>query len=323
MLTRCTPCGAAVLGRCCLCFPMQRPCFSSLASQVLHLNLYLSIRGELVWLPAPLCCPSCCLLHIRPEMRTESRWGMVLLHEMQTVLSHLCVHVTSLQQTHAVAVELHPVNSCVFSFLLCQSGQGKHACISVSCNALSFYGFSCEVAVQIRSNKSCYLKAPTLHRISKSLLFGASGKQPWEELTAWIQSHAKTHLSREQAGTGPGFSKAALPPPCQPWGPSTDQGATLHPHRDSSPLRKPRNKVQRKGTPGSLSTLNSRLHLYTSLSGRVQACGVGVQEATSPAGLWKVSHLYLDSILPLACELIKYKNHFILLFLCQARKKKK
>lgn len=157
---------------------------------------------------------------------------MVLLHEMQTVLSHLCVHVTSLQQNHAVAVELHPVNSCVFSFLLCQSGQGKHACISVSCNALSFYGFSCEVAVQIRSNKSCYLKAPTLHRISKSLLFGASGKQPWEELTAWIQSHAKTHLSREQAGTGPGFSKAALPPPCQPWGPSTDQGATLHPHRD-------------------------------------------------------------------------------------------
>jgi len=62
--------------------------------------------------------------------------------------------------------------------------------------------------MQILSNKGCYLKAPTLHRISKSLHLGLllEGKQPREELDAQILSHAKAHVLRQQAGTGAAFS---------------------------------------------------------------------------------------------------------------------
>lgn len=76
---------AAVPDMCYLCFPMQWLCFNSLASKVWHLNLYISIWGELVWFPALLCPPSCSSLQMKLERGTGRGRGMVLLHEMQTV----------------------------------------------------------------------------------------------------------------------------------------------------------------------------------------------------------------------------------------------
>lgn len=64
--------------------------------------------------------------------------------------------------------------------------------------------------------------------------------------------------------------------------------------------------------------------MRTGLSGRIQTRGFGVQEATSPGVIWNTFHLYLDSILLLVCELIKYKkSHFIPLFFLRAYKKNK
>lgn len=75
--------------------------------------------------------------------------------------------VGSPQQTRAGAVDLQLVNSHVFSY---SSGQAR-----ANTPAMRFflYVFSCKVAVQIMTDKGCYLKAPALHCISKALLFGA------------------------------------------------------------------------------------------------------------------------------------------------------
>lgn len=149
--------------------------------------------------------------------------------------SHLCTCISCPQQTRAGDVHLHLVNSCVFSFLLCRSGWGKHACISISCNALSLYVFSCEVDVQIMSNKGCYLKAPTLHCVSKSLLFGAFAQR--EAATGGARcTDPKPSLNPFVQAAGWDRSRLLRALLCQPWGPSTGQGAVLHPHRDSSPL---------------------------------------------------------------------------------------